>query len=81
MNWKLILAVMGGLLMAQDAKPPVKPPTIEELQKQVAEKDAQIAQLQQQIQYMTGKAAAIGKLFGACADHLSADEAQLAAKK
>ena len=60
---------------------PPKPPTIEELQKQITEKDAQIAQLQAQVAGLKGNLAALNKLYGACYQSLSADEAALVAKK
>jgi|ERR1039458_2562922 TolA-binding protein len=67
---------------AQEPKPtPPKPPTIEDLQKAVTDKDQQIAQLQQQIAGLNGNLSALNKLYGACYQQLSADEAQLAAKK
>ena len=60
--------------------PQVMPPTIEELQKQVADRDAQIAQLNQQIQYFTGRSNFLAKQLNGCIETGTALEAQLVKK-
>ena len=64
---------------AQD-KPATEPPTIESLQKQVAEKDAQIAGLTKQVNDINGRLTALSRLHGACFEMLAQDEAQLPKK-
>lgn len=87
-NWKrflpwpvaalIFVGVMTLAMRAQDKPPASEPPTIESLQKAIAEKDSQIASLSQQIAQLNGNLAALNKLYGACYQTLSADEAQLA---
>ena len=94
-NWKRFLpwpvaalVLIGSALdvmRAQEPKPdPPKPPTIEELTKvlkMVADKDQQIAALQQQVSTLNGNLGALNKLYGSCYQQLSADESQLAKGK
>ena len=91
-NWKrwiswpvaalLMIGAMALVMRAQDkSTPPPKPPTIEELQKQVSDRDAQIAQLNQQIQYFTGRSNFLAKQLNGCIETGTALEAQIAAKK
>lgn len=84
-NTKLLFLVPLCLLvgaMAQEPKPtPPKPPTIEDLQKQVSDRDAQIAQLQQQVTALNGNLAVLNQLYGACYQGWSADKAKLPPQK
>ena len=88
-NWKhwyigsAIATVLMVAAVAQEPKPapPPKPPTIEELQKQVSDRNAQIAQLNQQIQYFTGRSNFLAKQLNGCIETGTALEAQIAAKK
>ena len=52
--------------------------TIEQLQQQVKDKDAQIAQLQQQIVQLQGQGSATSKLFQACYQSLVQGETEKA---
>ena len=88
-NWKhwyigsAIATVLMVAAVAQEPKPapPPKPPTIEELQKQVSDRDAQIAQLQQQVTALNGNLAVLNQLYGACYQGWSADKAKLPPQK
>jgi hypothetical protein len=87
-NWKrflpwpvaalIFVGVMTLAMRAQDKPPASEPPTIESLQKAIAEKDSQIASLTQRIAQIQGDFAALNKLHSACFSMLSADEAQVA---
>jgi len=86
-GWVFILVAVllmccwaGELIRAQDKPPASEPPTIESLQKVIAEKDSQIASLTQRIAQIQGDFAALNKLHSACYSMLSADEAQLIPK-
>ena len=76
----IMLAFAAVCITRAQDKPATEPPTIESLQKQVAEKDAQIANLTQQLAQANGNFSALNKLYGACYQMLGADEAALAKK-
>jgi len=64
-----------------EAKPTAPaPPSIEDLQKQLADQDAQILNLKYDLQQAAAHLAALSKLYAGCYEVLSADEAKAAKK-
>ena len=71
----------AGDLQSAPQAAKAKPPTLEELQAQVAQLQQQVAQKDQQIAAMSAQLTASGKMFSACFQSLAEAEQRAAANR